>query len=61
MKGRINLASAARKASAKGRLSRVRTGARSGKRGGRGEREERAQHATEPKETQQARRHRTTQ
>ena len=44
MKGRINLASAARKASAKGRLSRARVGARSmgGEGGGeRGEREER--------------------
>ena len=52
MKGRINLASAATKASAKGRLSRARSGARSrGKKGmGRGERERgrRAQHAGEP-------------
>ena len=54
MKGRINLASATRKASAKGRLSRARVGARSmgGERGGqRGEREERAQHTREPENT----------
>ena len=52
MKGRIKLASAARKASAKGRLSRARVGARSmgGEGPGeRGEREERAQHAREPR------------
>ena len=62
MKGRINLASAARKASAKGRLSRARVGARSmgGERGG--ERrvggEGTAHKGT--RKTQQARRHNNT-
>ena len=50
MKGKVNLASAARKASAKGRLSRPRVGARSmgEKEAERGEREGIAQHAREP-------------
>ena len=48
MKGRINLASAARKANAKGRLSRARVGARSmgGEGGGREERGRRG-HSTQ--------------
>ena len=64
MKGRINLASAARKASAKGRLSRARVGARSMGREG-GEREERGRrgHSTQgnPKNTTstQTQQHRT--
>ena len=58
MKGRITLASAATKASAKGRLSRARVGARS-RNEGVGEERGRGEHNTQgnPENTQQARRH----